>query len=96
LKPAFYTKERLEAVIAKRFAFANTPIIASVGYTASSEKAPKYTEAEVIKKCLTDNGFASKLIYLEKRSRDTVGNAYYSKQIIKKASAMEKYTRDND
>jgi len=84
LKPAFYTKERLEAFVVNASKFTNTPIIASGGYTASSDKAPKYTEAEIIKNNLKENGFSSKLIYLEKRSRDTIGNAYYSKQIIKR------------
>ena len=84
LKPAFYTKERLDAVISKYSKFIDIPIIASGGYTASSNKAPKYTEAEIIKTYLKKNGFSTKLIYLEKKSRDTIGNAYYSKQIVKR------------
>jgi uncharacterized SAM-binding protein YcdF (DUF218 family) len=84
LNPTLYTKERLEGFVAQGKKFRGTPVIVSGGYSASLDEKPRYTEAEVMKNYLTKQSFPSKLIYLEKKSRDTIGNAYYSKQIIKK------------
>jgi uncharacterized SAM-binding protein YcdF (DUF218 family) len=84
LTPMLYTKERLEGFIAQGEKFGSVPIIVSGGYSASLDKRPKYLEADVMKKFLIVAGFSARVIYLEKRSRDTIGNAYYSKQIVKK------------
>jgi uncharacterized SAM-binding protein YcdF (DUF218 family) len=84
LNPVFYTKERLTFLISQIKKFVNIPIIMSGGYSSSIDKKPKYTESEVMKHYITRNRFTSKLVYIEDKSRDTIGNAYYSKQIIKK------------
>jgi uncharacterized SAM-binding protein YcdF (DUF218 family) len=81
--PVFYTRERLPVFtrLAKRFP--GTPLILSGGYSAWVKK-PKFTEADVMRHYLVAHGIPPKRLFLEKYSRDTIGNAYFSKQIIKK------------
>jgi uncharacterized SAM-binding protein YcdF (DUF218 family) len=83
LKPILYTKERVEAFL-KLKSYSSVPIIVSGAYSAWLKKKPKFTEAEVMKEYLIRNGVPANNIFLEKRSKDTVGNAYYSKQIARK------------
>jgi uncharacterized SAM-binding protein YcdF (DUF218 family) len=84
--PNSYTKARLDGFVSMGKKFSGIPIIASGGWSASLDKKPKYTEAEVMRNYLVKNGVPPRLIYAEDRSRDTIGNAYYSKQIIKRHS----------
>ena len=58
------------------------PIILSGGYSLKS-KSIGPSEAELMKKVATDLGIEEADIILEKESRDTQGNAYFTKQIIK-------------
>jgi uncharacterized SAM-binding protein YcdF (DUF218 family) len=60
------------------------PIIVSGGYPARTKKKPRYTEAEVMRHWLVAHGVPRKMILVETRSRDTIGNAYYSKKIVKR------------
>lgn len=83
LTPAFYTKERLDFFLKKK-RLLGLPIVVTGGYPIADAKAPKYTEAEVMRSHLVKSGIPAKNIYLEKESRDTIGNAYYSKRIIKR------------
>lgn len=84
LTPVLYTKERLKAFVKRKRKFLNTPIILSGGYSVWFSKKPKYTEAQVMKNYLIKNSFSKKLLFIEDNSRDTIGNAYFSKQIVKK------------
>lgn len=81
LTPVLYTKERLEDFLKRKKQFWKTPVIVSGGYSVWTKK-PRYTEAEVMKNFLRKNGFSN--VISEDKSRDTVGNVYFSKQIIKK------------
>jgi len=45
------------------------------------KKLPQKTEAEAIKEYLLELGVPEKKIYLEKKSKDTIGNAYYAKKL---------------
>lgn len=84
LQPVLYTKGRLETLMRYYRRVPDTPIIASGGYAGILKRRPRYTEAQVMKKYLLSHNVPSKYVYLEERSRDTLGNAYYSKQIIKR------------
>jgi uncharacterized SAM-binding protein YcdF (DUF218 family) len=83
LNPTFYTKERLKFFLKKK-RLLKLPIIVSGGYSIADLRAPKHTEAEVMKHYLVEQGIPSKNIYQEKNSRDTIGNAYNSKQTVKR------------
>ena len=84
LRPIFYTKERLAAFLKSRKKFKGVPIVVSGGYSMWFKRKPRYTEADVMKNLLIKHNVSPKLVHLESKSRDTIGNAYYSKQIIKK------------
>jgi uncharacterized SAM-binding protein YcdF (DUF218 family) len=84
LKPLFYTKERLGFFSKYIDQFHNIPIVVSGNYAITAKKRPKYSEAEVMRHYLIKNGVNPTSILLENKSRDTIGNAYYSKLIIKK------------
>ena len=83
LTPILYTKERLRAFVKRKKLFINTPIVLSGGYSVWFSRKPKYSEAQVMKNYLITSGFSKNLLFIEDRSRDTIGNAYFSKQIIK-------------
>ena len=84
LKPILYTKERLAEFPRFWKSFPETPLIVTGGYSTWMKSA-KYSEADVMKNHLVKkHDFPSGQIFLEKRARDTIGNAYYSKQIVKK------------
>ena len=83
LIPMLYTKERLDACMKLGKIIFTTPIVVSGGYSIFIEK-PKYTEADVMHHYLVEHGIPSKHIYKESKSRDTITNAYFTKQIIKK------------
>jgi uncharacterized SAM-binding protein YcdF (DUF218 family) len=84
LEPAFYTAERLRFFIKNKKKFKGIPIIASGGYTVWTKKKPVYTEAQVMKHFLVKHGISPDLILIEEKSRDTIGNAYWTKQIVKR------------
>lgn len=84
LKPFHYTKERLEAFFRAPEEIRKKPIIVSGAYSTWLKKKPRYTEAEIMQRFLVKNGIPRSQIFLERKSRDTMGNAYCSKQIIKK------------
>ncbi len=86
LKPSLYTKERLELFTSSRESLLQKPIIVSGRYSVWLKKKPRPTEAQVMKNYLIRKGIPKNNIFLEGKSRDTVGNAYYSKQIVKKHS----------
>jgi len=81
--PVLYTKERLEAFIRLDRRTTRKPIIVSGGHSVFIKK-PRYAEAEVMKKYLISHGIPTSHIHLEKKSRDSITNAYYSKRIAKK------------
>jgi uncharacterized SAM-binding protein YcdF (DUF218 family) len=84
LNPVLYTKERLEFFVKKVKIYSGVPIIVSGKYSLWMKKKPKYTEADVMESYLLKFGLPKKSIIKENNSRDTVGNIYHSKQIIKK------------
>jgi uncharacterized SAM-binding protein YcdF (DUF218 family) len=45
------------------------------------DKLPKKTEAEAMRDYLLKLGVPKEKIYLEKKSKDTIGNAYYTKKL---------------
>ncbi|MEK7649746.1 MAG: YdcF family protein [Patescibacteria group bacterium] len=90
LKPVLYTKERLEAFVKLYKKYTETPIIVSGGYSTWMKFIPKYKEADVMQNYLIKHGVSKKLVYVERKSRDTIGNFYFSKQIFRKKSHMEK------
>lgn len=59
------------------------PIILSGGYSLKSKKDVGLSEAKLMKKMVLDLGINEKDIILEEKSRDTQGNAYFTKQIVK-------------
>lgn len=81
LTPILYTKERLHFFV-KNIVRKEIPIVVSGGYSVWLKKRPKYTEAEVMKNFLVKKGFRN--ILVENKSRDTVGNIFYTKQILSK------------
>lgn len=85
LTPIFYTQERLIAFLKIAKYFSQKPIIVSGGWPHSMKKKPRYTEADVMRAFLLRYRVISPHhIYLEKKSRDTLHNALYSKIIIER------------
>lgn len=80
LEPVLYTKERLE-FLAQKVKDKNTPVIVSGGFSVWLKNKPKYTEADVMAHFLKQHGFLR--VFKEGKSRDTVGNAYLSKKIVR-------------
>ncbi|MEK7150989.1 MAG: YdcF family protein [Patescibacteria group bacterium] len=84
LKPVLYTKERIKAFSKLYKKYFGTPIIVSGGYSTWMKFKPKYREADVMQNYLIKQDIPKDLVLIERKSRDTIGNAYFSKQIIKK------------
>ena len=84
LKPTLYTKERLHGFFKIHKKYEGIPVIVSGGYSTWSSFIPKYREADVMQHYLIKHGISKKLILVERQSRDTVSNAYFSKLLIKK------------
>ncbi len=89
LKPILYTKERLEGFVMRLEKFQDIPIIVCGGQSFWAKKKLKYSEAEVMRHNLVKAGVAPHLIHKEERSRDTIGNIYYAKQIVRKHTAWK-------
>lgn len=77
------TKERVDKLLENKNIFGSIPVILSGRYGFRIEYKPVTAEAGAMKKYLQLAGWLSK-IYLEEKSLDTIGNAYFSKQIIDK------------
>lgn len=73
-------KERLEELL-KHKELAGVPVIISGRHGFSIDYKPPTTEAHAMRDYLKMRGWPSK-IYIEEESLDTIGNAYFSKQII--------------
>lgn len=84
LKPILYTEERTKALVKIYKKYFGTPIIVSGGYSTWMKFRPKYREADVMQNYLIKQGIPKGLILVERKSRDTIGNIYFSKQIVKK------------
>lgn len=82
--PVLYTKERLEAFTKFKDRYAGVPVILSGGWSWWIKKRPHYTEADVMERFLLNAGWPKNLLHRERRSRDTVGNFYHAKQLIKR------------
>ena len=65
-------------------------LIISGGYT--NKKYPKISEAQLLFKFLTQKGIDKKRLILEEKSKDTIGNAIYSKKIIIKQKLSKDIT----
>jgi len=78
------SKERLQEFLKYRKRFIMTPILLSGRWSGLIKIRPKLTGAKAMQKYLTQHGIAFKYIYLEDMSLDTIGNALFCKQIIKK------------
>lgn len=77
------TKERVDKLLKNKNIFGNISVILSGRKGARMDYKPPITEARAMKKYLEKSGWQSK-IYIEEKSLDTIGNAYFSKQIIDK------------
>jgi uncharacterized SAM-binding protein YcdF (DUF218 family) len=53
---------------------------------------PPVTEAQAMKRYLVESGVRSRDILIENRSKDTVGNAYYTKRILSKRPEIKNLT----
>ncbi|MEK7608072.1 MAG: YdcF family protein [Patescibacteria group bacterium] len=89
LKPAHYTGERLRAYLKLNPRIKMKPVVLSGGYSLWIKK-PRHTEAEVMQRYLAHHGISKNRIYVETKSRDTLGNAYFSKQITRKFPSWKK------
>ncbi len=90
LKPVLYTKERLEGFARYSNKYKNTPIILSGAQNFWTKEKLKYTEAGSMEYFLRKAGFSKKLLFREEKSKDTLGNTYYAKQLIKRHPAWKK------
>lgn len=90
LKPIYYTKERLEGFVARLHKYQGVPVVVCGGQSFWSKKKLKYTEAAVMRHFLIKAGVSPELIHAEERSRDTIGNIYYAKQIVRKHPSWKK------
>lgn len=91
LEPVLYTKERLEEFIKRAKDFAEVPIIVSGRYGEWKNPKPKYTEADAMKHYLVKHGIPSRLIHVDGRSGDTIGNACYVKRIVKNHKSWRRF-----
>ncbi len=76
------TKERLDELLKNKI-FYGLPVILSGRRGFMMDYIPPITEARAMKKYLQAAGWRSK-IFIEEKSLDTIGNAYFSKQIADK------------
>jgi len=83
-RPVLYTKERLAAFLKVKKVFYGIPIIVSGGYSTWTSFVPQYREADVMAAYLQKHGITPNMLFIERKSRDTIGNAYFSKHIVKK------------
>lgn len=83
-RPVLYTEERIKTLSKLYKQYFGTPIIVSGGYSMWVKFKPKYREADVMQNYLMKHGIPKDLILVERKSRDTVGNICFSKQIVKK------------
>lgn len=78
---------RLNKVINLYFNNPGTKIIVSGGYSIAFDWLgikPKALESKMMKRYLVDQGVPSKYIITESKSKDSIGNVYYSKRIVRK------------
>jgi uncharacterized SAM-binding protein YcdF (DUF218 family) len=75
--------KRLEKAI-KLYSKKELPIIFSGGYSLKNKRGEGPSEAELMKNYAIKKGVSLSNILLEEKSRDTQGNAYFTKQILKK------------
>lgn len=76
-------KQRVEKAyqVFKRNPQADILACGKYSFLYPKSKLPPRTEAEAIKEYLLELGVPEKKIYLEKKSKDTIGNAYYAKKL---------------
>ncbi len=67
--------------ISKKNKRANILLCGKYSFLYPKNKLPPRTEAEAMKEYLLKLGAPKEKVYLEKKSKDTVGNAYYSKKL---------------
>jgi uncharacterized SAM-binding protein YcdF (DUF218 family) len=89
LEPIAFTKERVDFLLSQQH-LKTTPIIVSGGYSLWLKKAPRHTEAKVMKSYLVRHGVPKDLVLMEDKSQDTIGNVYFAKQIIKQNPSWKK------
>lgn len=90
LTPVLYTKERLDAFVKLYKKYQGVPIIVSGGYSTWMKFIPAHREADVMRHFLIAHGIPKRSIFVERKSRDTIGNAFFSKKIIKKNPEWKK------
>jgi len=75
-------KKRLDKALKmlKRRKEANVLLCGKYSFLYPKSKLPPTTEAEAMRDYLLKKGVDEDKIYLEKKSKDTVGNAYYAKK----------------
>lgn len=74
------TKERLDEFLRQKDKFCGTPVILSGRHGFAIDYKPLKTEARAMRDYLKKRCSSAK-IYMEEKSLDTIGNAYFSKQI---------------
>jgi uncharacterized SAM-binding protein YcdF (DUF218 family) len=60
----------------------NAKLILSGGYYRRIERDPGFREAELMKEYALSKGFSKNNILIETQSRDTLGNAYFTKPLV--------------
>lgn len=78
------TKERLDGFLKKRNNLSGISILLSGRWSGLAKDAPKITEAQSMKEYLIMKRVNPKRIYLETKSLDTLSNAVFSREIMKK------------
>ena len=67
----------------------NQIMVMSGGYALDLNKKNKVSEAELMKRYAVKLGVPDKKILKEELSRDTISNAYYTKQLLKRIKAKD-------
>jgi uncharacterized SAM-binding protein YcdF (DUF218 family) len=78
------TKERLDIFLKEKNKFSDIPILLSGRWGGLKRDKPKITEAQAMQKYLVTKGINPARIYLEMKSLDTISNAIFSEEIIRK------------
>lgn len=79
-----WTKERLEGFLKSKYRNSHIPLVLSGRYSGFAKDVPKISEAQAMRRYLIRRKSKLGKIYLETKSLDTVSNAIFSLQIVRK------------
>lgn len=82
-KPPLFMQKRLNKAIEllKKYPHAKILLCGKYSFRYSENEAPSITEAELMRDYLIKKGIPASKIFLERKSKDTIGNAYYAKKL---------------